>query len=796
MSTAAMAADIVTVVGVTEFEIPAIDIPAGGDTRNAKPVAIAPTVALVLANELPKNDAAPKIRAKTASVSVGTVARPEYAGAFEFGSFPAEGKKGELRDLTVTVDRAKLPDPLTYVVKVVLFRDGDPSVTPQSFDLRFTRPAAAVSVAPLRLENTRYFPLLGVSTLSPGGLKLQETSRRATLTNVQIQVKDYLKGPDDFVIPVQLQPTMIDRIDAGKEATTQLGFAGNVPLGSTRGTLIVRAQQLAQPFEVAIEIVTHTARFWLLFTIVLSIIGGYLFRTAPEKRRAENQSRLAAEQQFGQIKQLQGNAVDPDVRSKLQNILDTLKAAIEAEPFVAATLDAAVKKAVDDTDVVMKDAETARAALRSSVKDLRGKLDSPDGQPPMVAQAVSGLIARLEAQDRALKSGAVTSVETELDKIGREIQDSIPDTIAQWAERAHAALAQMGQWQGLEFETTRKTVFDDSDPSKSPAIDLAKTRELARKLRIFVLGAGLVQATDLAGQVLDQLNGLNLADLKPKLDGGRTALDEVQKLTNVTIAQLPEVAQRLEKLRAALVDAFRTAAKLAHVVEPDGLDAGDFAKAMVVLSKSLQPKEKALGPGQTVPPKPSPIQVTSTDSFVSAAAAQPAAPAWWDLKLDAPVNPVAGEPAVATVTVIGTRPGAIDVDWTIGNSVQHSGVGNQSFIPTVPGALAISVRGVARATGESRMTSAVIQVRPQHGFSVVTQLGDQLAKDELTQSIVSGFFIAVAGYAIFQGAWSGTFLDFLGAALWGFSVDIGAAKVREIASPLLSRPLPLPAPKQ
>lgn len=136
------------------------------------------------------------------------------------------------------------------------------------------------------------------------------------------------------------------------------------------------------------------------------------------------------------------------------------------------------------------------------------------------------------------------------------------------------------------------------------------------------------------------------------------------------------------------------------------------------------------------------------------------------------------------------------MEWTIGNSIQLSRAGTQSFVPPAPGALAISVRGVARATGESHIASAIIQVRPQHGFPAVNQILAQQGKDELRQTIVSGFFILAAGYAIFQGVWSGTFMDFLAAALWGFSVDIGAAKVREIASPLLSRPVPLPASKQ
>jgi hypothetical protein len=133
-----------------------------------------------------------------------------------------------------------------------------------------------------------------------------------------------------------------------------------------------------------------------------------------------------------------------------------------------------------------------------------------------------------------LKTGAVKSVEDELKKIDDEIKNNLPTAIAKWAQVVHAALGKIGQWQGLEFEATRKSIFDGTDPAKS--IDVVKTRELARKLTIFDLEAGLIQ--DLAGQVLGQLTNLNLRDLKSKLDECRTALDGVQMLKDITSAQI------------------------------------------------------------------------------------------------------------------------------------------------------------------------------------------------------------------------------------------------------------------
>lgn len=192
---------------------------------------------------------------------------------------------------------------------------------------------------------------------------------------------------------------------------------------------------------------------------------------------------------------------------------------------------------------------------------------------------------------------------------------------------------------------------------------------------------------------------------------------------------------------------------------------------------------------------PDPIVIQDRASALLAAAKNSPDNTWWDLQLEVSATPEAGEQAVATATFIGTPPGPVDMEWTIGNSVDHSASRTQTFTPTQPGALVVSVRGVVRGTADSRAAKAVLQVRGRHGFDAAIRIADQLARDEKKQTIVSAIFIAAAGYAIFQANFYGTFLDFMAATLWGFSMDVGVAKVREIAAPVLARPVPLPAAK-
>lgn len=405
-------------------------------------------------------------------------------------------------------------------------------------------------------------------------------------------MKEFLKGPDDTSLRVQLQVPEIDKIDAGKDSTATMSILGDMPLGSTKGTLVVRSHQLQQSIEVPIEILTRTTRVWLLVTLIISILLGYFLRTRLDQRKVENQGRLAAEQEFGQIVEWKAKCVDADLATKLGDILKVLKAAIEAKPFDATKLDTAAKKAATDSETVIKQAEDDRNKLRGRVNALRDKLGSPLGQPQEISAFVDSQISRLQEQERELNRGAVKSVTDELDKIDAELQNALPTRIRTWAEALHQAASKMGQWSGLEFENVRKSVFDETNAANASKLDLSKTREFARNAQISLVLTGVQQTTDLANQVIKQLSDLNVKDLAPLLSACRDKVAAAEALQRADIGQIAFVAEAIANLRSALQEMLTKAAALRSVAKLDGLDDGDFAKAVKKLLESF-PKEKA-----------------------------------------------------------------------------------------------------------------------------------------------------------------------------------------------------------
>jgi hypothetical protein len=97
--------------------------------------------------------------------------------------------------------------------------------------------------------------------------------------------------------------------------------------------------------------------------------------------------------------------------------------------------------------------------------------------------------------------------------------------------------------------------------------------------------------------------------------------------------------------------------------------------------------------------------------------------------------------------------------------------------------------------GASMSAQLIIQVRAVHGALAIAAAEADYNWVVGVQNLISAAIILWAGWLIFSPTFVGTISDVFAAFLWGFSVDIGAAKVRELSEPVraLKPSLPVPA---
>jgi hypothetical protein len=88
-----------------------------------------------------------------------------------------------------------------------------------------------------------------------------------------------------------------------------------------------------------------------------------------------------------------------------------------------------------------------------------------------------------------------------------------------------------------------------------------------------------------------------------------------------------------------------------------------------------------------------------------------------------------------------------------------------------------------------------VNVQPGYGPRTVAAPQVSLEKANRIRKVIAGALIVGAGRVIFSPNFVGTFPELLGALLWGFSVDVGAAKLGELTEPVKGLKPTIPVPK-
>jgi hypothetical protein len=145
-------------------------------------------------------------------------------------------------------------------------------------------------------------------------------------------------------------------------------------------------------------------------------------------------------------------------------------------------------------------------------------------------------------------------------------------------------------------------------------------------------------------------------------------------------------------------------------------------------------------------------------------------------------------------TIIGAATRDIKLQWLVTGEISDEPLDDawrRRFVPRSAGRITVHAAASDRDAGVTVEKRITITVAP--AYPSAAELARRRRRDEIIQTAVAGALIAATGFMIFQGSWFGSGEDWLAALLWGYTVDIGVAKVLEVASPIAAKPLPLRA---
>lgn len=699
--------------------------------------------------------------------------------------------------LVLTADLAKMTEAGSYALKIQADVPESSLAAPPVLDFTLTRPAAELQVlAPIRLERTVYLPWVPASW-HPTEVSLTERSGKSNVTPVSQKWTCELRG-DGGMPAGRLQFALPSSIKYGEQGAVSLEEKEAPALGKSTGSLLVRSPQLAtEVFEASVEVNSRVWSFWLLFTIGAGIVAGYCGRTKLEDLVRRQQARVTATERLQVVDNAIGKANDPAIRKDLEAIRSTLQTEISKPTATASSIEAAARNTETALVDRLRKAAEKEAAVRAQLTALRADLGLNVSQPLRISHVLHNATAVLAQAQASLDNGDSTAAEPLVAPLRGKITADLQEIVAGWKSEVDNALARIGIWPDTRQPTVAQDLhaqFCELQGKTEVQAILPITQRihllLVHTLLDETLAGILPQARDIA-DFLGRLQGPKPAALAPALAELRTAIANTEAAQAAASSErLDDVGEGLHKLREAVSPAMAAAVPSKTDGTPgeplSGLADGNFAAAVKELGKRYASlAERRLGEGQVArEPTEAPPTATAPPAIPSVARGT------WDIALDSPGAVTAGRSVTLHARWVvspGTPVPQANLQWYV-NDASAKSDGSQSLDYTLPmpapGQLNIRVEALA-ADGqrrEARLTLLLAPVAPSLSEAV-----EQLKKMERQQTIFAGVIIAVVGFLLYRNAFVGDLGDFATAFFWGFSTDIGLAKVRELSAPLLTR---------
>jgi hypothetical protein len=749
----------------------------------------------------------------TVQVSVG--GHLKDVGTVQLSIQPPDDKGGTGVALKAVVDLGLVDEVGTFVATI---RASRPKQEPELIELKFKRlPAVLLAPESFRAEELVYLPGIW-TTLVRHRLLIRETSGKSMCRMEHKEWRSDLVRVDKKPVDGQIRFELPPSIDARAQGMVTLAVDGCLPLGSSSASLSIYSRQTDPQLVIPVEIVKRLSTVWLWVTIGLSIWLGFFTRTRLENRRLLQEAQLAARVACGDLNRVIEDTQDTELRSKVQKVVGDLLYEIEKQTATPANIKTATEKAQAEVTQLLAEAAQERTKLTAIISDWRVALGLPDNQPPGLDRRVRSYANQIDAQEQLLTTGTISGIKQffERDVVG--FPGVLFNDAGTWLRKVDAVVEKIGAWpnnslgeaiQRLRTQLDAIRSHIDEEPTFAKVRPLlADTAAARRMIDNRVLTAGRDAIVALAGRVhatidrlLEQEPPAQDAEVENTLQSLREQLGNLNRQTRADSGDFVKFGGFAEQLADSLTIVLQGAYDLWKSENdpgaPQNLGARDFAASLddIVQKQASALHEHLpmeLGAGTTsILPAARKEDLPSGPSPLSEAL-----PLAWTVSIATEPGPRAKSPAIfrARIHVGGDQPEPIvKLTWLIdGVAIKQSATGDCGLQYTPPTAGKIVIRVLAESEdGAKSAATTVVEVGPSLSEAISSVRRD-LGRTETIQTIVFGAVIALAGFIMFRETFIGTVNDFVAAAIWGFTVDIGVARVRQLADPLLARTVPFP----
>ena len=720
-----------------------------------------------------------------------------FDGAFAFGK-PETSAAGILVPVRVNLSIAQFAGSYTVRVRPV-YTEADKGDAPAELALEFVRPSARLTDMPeLYLQRDAV-----TGAFANDHLTLTETSHEAFVRfPARIVVRD-MRGPLGQAVPGDLELSGDGLLAPGGTLAFRPALSGGLPVGTHTGTIRFAAPQLATPVDLRFRLVNSWPAWTLPACIVLFIGLGILFRKFLSDRQLLEQAQLEAQRVFARLSSVRDAQADKKLKQAIGDALAPLAVALR-QGSSAQEMQKAMTDAAATVDALLAADAAARAALRAKVVAAKESLGRPGAVRPALRLLIDKAQAELDELIVGLDNGELESQQKLLGDATVWMQTDLYEHCQQEVTAMRLTLDQVGEWPGIAAAATAlqsELALAEQMAAASPVGELvARAIALAAASDVFLSRTLRAEAARVGKQVVELLRISAASAEGGELDRGHTALLQFE-MGDRSDAVYQELASRIASYRAMLVKVLRTHAAAAAVPDPavaPAIDGGDFVAAAKIVSSAAAaaaaaapktPKVEAYGAPMAARAQVAAVAITDAGilvdervpaallgvSLVGPAATQRGQPVVFQAVFTAPINPQAS------------------LMWTVQGGAptrERSRANEFSFIPQDVGAVVVRCDVRHPTLGKVLWAQVTVLVEPSAAEKTAQALKNRVDRRELIISAITGVFIAGFGTLLFMDAFMGTWRDFFYAAVWGFCVDVGTARLRALADPMTSGAVP------